>query len=315
MDFSDDNISKNIELAIKNFNTGEFLGCSSHLLNLLGYNSDKMIEWESNNFIGFLRYFDLENKFNNKDIINKWDSINLIFQITEEEINKINPVFKSIKIGNSLINSYLFFVIKINREIYSIWNLSEITYEINKILPIPSFIIFQYSNSLAFGIADRRFNKLDDSRDVIEEVSLVKNINMNHPSEHHIKFLSELSLDTLLTIKSINNFTDLHNAWKVIFHKYYEIYDESYTAEDYFELGNYFIDKQFYEDAIEYYSLAISEKYEYEEAFASRGLCYFELGDFSTALSDFEEALALNPRNEIALNLLSSCNPDDSEAQ
>jgi tetratricopeptide (TPR) repeat protein len=57
-----------------------------------------------------------------------------------------------------------------------------------------------------------------------------------------------------------------------------------------------------YQQAVQYYSKAISAKSDYTEAYYWRGQAYFNLGRKSDALRDVDKALSLDPENETYLN-------------
>lgn len=307
-------IKADIEFAINNFDSGDILKSAAYLLNIMGYKSNKSFKLEPNNADNFIRNFNVGNKFNiNNGLINHCNSIDIVFQITEEEMLKYNQKFKAEKIGDVLINSYIFFAINLKQDNYSVWDYINITNEINKILSIPSFIIFKYGNCLAFSIADRRFNKFDNSKDVIEAVSFSKDINITNPKSHHIEFLYDVSAENVFNNYSIDNFWDLHKIWKTYIRKYFHKFYYDYEPEDYVDLGNYYFDREFYRSAIYYYSSAIDCDPGFEDAISYRGLSYLIIRDSESAAFDFEEVLKINPLNEIALNWLPCCYPENYE--
>ncbi|MBK7918715.1 MAG: hypothetical protein IPJ94_21140 [Chloroflexi bacterium] len=57
-------------------------------------------------------------------------------------------------------------------------------------------------------------NKQDGSKDVLEKVTLIKDIRLANPHRAHIEILFDLSLDELFRIHSCGNFVELHKAWQ-----------------------------------------------------------------------------------------------------
>jgi len=52
------------------------------------------------------------------------------------------------------------------------------------------------------------------TKDVLEKVTLIKNININNPHRAHIEILFDLNLDELKRKNPITSFVELHNAWQ-----------------------------------------------------------------------------------------------------
>ena len=48
---------------------------------------------------------------------------------------------------------------------------------------------------LTFSIINRRLNKKDESKDVLEKVTLIKDIDFAEPHRAHIEILADLSLE------------------------------------------------------------------------------------------------------------------------
>ena len=119
--------------------------------------------------------------------------------------------------GNKIaIESYLFFVVELDGQNYSRTQFSHITREINRLFPMPVMILFKYGSFLTLAVIDRRLHKRDASKDVLEKVTLIKDINIGKPHRAHIEILFDLSLDELKksSKEPITNFIALHNAWR-----------------------------------------------------------------------------------------------------
>ena len=57
-------------------------------------------------------------------------------------------------------------------------------------------------------------HKKDESKDVLEKVTLIKDINIDNPHRAHVEILYDLSFDKLLSDFEFRNFVELHNAWQ-----------------------------------------------------------------------------------------------------
>ena len=207
-----------ISEALQRFRNEEIVQNARDLLNTLGYHSDLEMDIEPNTAKGFIAEFDLSKKMNRKRAqIEDWVSIDLLFQLREEEItesDKIQIPFDNRQIDNTRIESYLFFALKLRDSSYTRTQLSNITREINKLTPMPAMVLFQHDQTLTFSIIDRRLHKRDESRDVLEKVTLIKDIDFSDPHRAHIEILFDLALEQLHKTLGVHNFVELHRAWK-----------------------------------------------------------------------------------------------------
>ncbi len=73
-------------------------------------------------------------------------------------------------------------------------------------------ILFHYDNQLCLSVIDRRMNKKDSYKDVLEKVTLIKDIRIDQPHRAHIEILHDLHLSNL----QIENFDQLHKAFKTV---------------------------------------------------------------------------------------------------
>lgn len=79
---------------------------------------------------------------------------------------------------------------------------------------MPVFILFKYDEYLTLAIIDRRENKKEESKDVLEKVTLIRNISITNPHRAHREILYDLSYQELLTRYKFSNFGGLHQAWQ-----------------------------------------------------------------------------------------------------
>ena len=71
-------------------------------------------------------------------------------------------------------------------------------------------VVFQHGRLLTFAVIDRRLHKRDESRDVLEKVTLIKDINLDKPHRAHVDILFDLSHRQ----RQFSSFNALHEAWK-----------------------------------------------------------------------------------------------------
>ncbi|MDE0683987.1 MAG: Eco57I restriction-modification methylase domain-containing protein [Candidatus Poribacteria bacterium] len=111
------------------------------------------------------------------------------------------------------MESYVFFALKLREISYTRTQLSNITREINKLMPMPAMIIFQHGQTVTLAVINRRLHKRDESKDVLEKVTLIKDIDSHDPHPAHIKILFDLSRNELFRVHGFSNFVELHRAW------------------------------------------------------------------------------------------------------
>ena len=206
-----------IDLALKDFQNGTLIDNARNLLNTLGYESEITLDLETNLAEDFIAYFDEFGKLNTeRAIVDEWVSIDFLCQLTEEEISgtgQTRIAFKNKRLDNTVIESYVFFALKLRESSYTRTQLANITREINRLTPMPAMLLFQHGQTLTLAVIDRRLHKRDESRDVLEKVTLIKDINAHDPHPAHIKILFDLSRNELFRVHGFSNFVELHRAW------------------------------------------------------------------------------------------------------
>lgn len=232
-----------IQKAINGIAAGNLTQTATALLDSIGLKSPKQMPLETKSFDEFIKLFNQEGKLFNKDkaFINDWLSIDFLFQITADEL-KQHIDFSKKAIDKNIAESYLFFCLELKKSEYSRSALSQITREINKLFLMPALIVFKTGDNLTLSIINRRQNKRDDTKDVLEKITLIKDINIKNTHRAHIDILHDLSIEQLKTKFTVSSFLDLHNAWQ-------EVLD---TKE---------LNKKFYKELSEWYYWAMGEVY------------------------------------------------------
>jgi adenine-specific DNA-methyltransferase len=138
----------------------------------------------------------------------------VLFQLTDEEMSNQVSLFDTGKFEDSEIYSYLFIAIELKYGNYSRTILSDITRQINRAFSMPVLLLFKNGNNLTLSIIKRRLHKKDTSRDVLEKVTLIKDINIENPHRAHKEILYDLSLEKLKKDHPVTNFVQLQEAWQ-----------------------------------------------------------------------------------------------------
>ncbi len=182
----------------------------------LGYTSNKTAQLSPNTFDGFLDSFNLPKNSINKEkaLVSHWTNIEFIFQIADSEIKHIQSLFNTGEVDKNEYQSFLFFAIHLKEDSYKRSDLVKITREINVPFKMPVIVLFHYGNKITLSIIDRRLHKIDNSKDVLEKVTLIKDIDITNPQRAHKEILKDLSLTELCKKYEFNSFVKLHEAWK-----------------------------------------------------------------------------------------------------
>lgn len=212
-------IKLNISNAIKAFSTDSLFQNAINLFTTLGYKTERQLRLRKNTYQGFIDEFDLQDKkLNEKKLLaDRWEKIELLFQLTQAEMTRQSFLFDSGKVDDTIIEAYLFFAIELKEHKlhdYTRTELSEITRELNKFFSMPVMVLFLHGKQLTLSVIKRRLNKRDAARDVLEKVTLIKDISITNPHRAHVEILYDLSFDKLQADYEVNNFVELHNAWQ-----------------------------------------------------------------------------------------------------
>lgn len=191
---------------------------ASDLLRVLGYQSPKTLKLSDQTAQTFLAAFNQAGTLKkDKALVDDWASIDILFQITDEEVrDRLGQVqlFNNTQADKTNIRSFLFFSLCLKAQAYTRTQLATITREINKLFMMPVIIFFTYQQKLSIGIITRRINRRDANKDVLEKVTLIKDINLASPHRAHVEILYDLSLPTLAGKYPLTNFADLQSAWQ-----------------------------------------------------------------------------------------------------
>ena len=142
--------------------------------------------------------------------------VHFLFQLTDDEIQAQLSSFRSSEnaVNHSIIQSYLFFALELKDVQYSRTTLANLVREVNKQFAMPALILFKYNQFLTLAIIHRRVHKKDADKDVLEKVTLIKDIAIANPHRAHLDILHDLALHNLKPLP--HNFVELHQAWQKI---------------------------------------------------------------------------------------------------
>ena len=212
-------IQTDIQRALHRFADGNLAENATDLLKVLGYESQRTLNRDTNTLEAFLEDFDNHGRMNReKARLHEWQTADFLFQLTADEIKQHTQetitFHEDRGVDNTIYYSYLFFAVKLKGDTYARTAFANITREINKLYAMPALLIFQHGQSLTFAIINRRPSQRDGDRDVLEKVTLIKDIDVTIPHRAHLDILADLSLDALYRQHEFTNFLELHQAWQ-----------------------------------------------------------------------------------------------------
>ena len=238
---TDKDTKSNIQTAIQAFETKNLFDAGTELFEVLGYDTSLRSPLEKKTYEEYKELYiqqsEAKDRFNEeKALTAQWKSVDILFQLTDESfetgVQKL-PGFES-HLEKNEHDSYLCMAIELSGTEYSKSEISNITREINKLFALQTIIIYKYGKNITLSLINRRINKKDTNRDVLEKVTLIKDIVIEKPHRAHIEILFDMSLEQLRTQFEVHNFETLHKAWS-------EVLDtQALNKRFYTELSNWY---------------------------------------------------------------------------
>ena len=211
-----------IQGALGNFSTLSPKDAARKFLAELGYRSDKSPRGLGSTPAEFEKLFirnQTKPQFDKeKALFGEWKSVDLIFQYTDAELSQQQELIQDNDVSASILKSYIFISIELRGSDYARGKFSSIARQINRLFPQPVMVLIKHGDRLTIAIINRRYNKLDQAKDVLGKVTLIRDINIVQPHRGHVDILTSLALPNLKhpQKKTISDFDTLHAAWEQI---------------------------------------------------------------------------------------------------
>lgn len=217
-------LKSSIQEALNNFQSRPFVEAAYDFWKVQGYESQRRFEEVSYTYSEFTEAFSSRHQLrDDKALKDHWKQIHILFQLTDEEIRdglsassqeEIEGLgFNSIQSQN--IKSYLFVAIELEKGQVTRTNLANLTREINRCFAMPVLLLVKTDQTLTISVIYRRRSKKDDAKDVLEKVTLIKDIRFRGSTHRaHIEILFDLSLSELGSKHHLAGFDQLHKAWE-----------------------------------------------------------------------------------------------------
>lgn len=199
------------EAAVQRFGKQPLRQAALEFLDDLGYRSQ--LELKISGVDAFRSELDQDGRLNPEHAhLDEWKNVEFLRQVTGRDLSPTGELFRH-DYDPSEIQSYVFLAIDLKDERYTRNKLSQISRAVNRIFMMPALLIFKHGESLTFSVVNRRLNKRDQSRDVLEKVTLIKDISTDEPLRAHTEILTDLSLEPLRQETGFRDFEGLHAAW------------------------------------------------------------------------------------------------------
>ena len=215
---NEENKKREIKSALAAIATGNFLETSEDLLAVLGYRSELTEKlWETvDEFIEELSARN-KNTRTEQEFRDCVESVELVFQVGSDEIADSQLTLFESRFDEENEDSFMFFTVELKDKHYPRGKYAQFTREVNKRMQMPTVVFFRVENRLTIGFAKHRQHKYDSDRDVLEQVTLIKDIRLDNPHRAHLDILFELSLGEcakwMVANKQSQNFDGLLAAW------------------------------------------------------------------------------------------------------
>ena len=214
-------LRQKIHEALVSFDPENMRASAMNLLQTLGYHSNRTVELPDNapeTFAATVEELSGETLNREKALLEEWLEADILFQIDDADVRSVDgqmELFESSGVFNHrAMESYVFLAVRLEKKSYTRTELAMITRYVNRRFPMPAIILFLHGDTLTLAVIDRRLHKRDDTKDVLEKVTQVKDIRLGNPHRAHVEILNDLGLRTLYEKYGCRNFVELHEAWR-----------------------------------------------------------------------------------------------------
>ena len=186
------------------------------LLKALGYESRRTVEAGSAE--GFLDRFAHGDRLTEKQrkLFEPWNIVEIVLQFTAGEIHGQSDLLENSGFDEGRIESFLFLAVDVAKGSCTRTYLTQTTRAVNRLFAMPVILLFRYGSTLStltLAATHRRAHKYDDSRDVLDKVTLVKDIRLDDPHRAHVEILADLAFLRMIE-SGVRSFDGLHMRWE-----------------------------------------------------------------------------------------------------
>ena len=209
-----DAAARAVHAALRNF-AGDvpLRAAAAQLFEAIGYGSPLTAEVGS--VAEFRELYAPAGKLTEKQRISfdSWRAVEILFQIADEQIRRQSVLFEGAGFEAGRIESFLFLAVELNDGVYTRGWLAETVRAVNRCFAMPVVLLFRHGETVTLGVVHRRAHKRDGARDVLERVTLVKDIRIEAPHRAHVELLADLALPRMVAA-GVRDFDGLHAEWE-----------------------------------------------------------------------------------------------------
>ena len=144
--------------------------------------------------------------------LESWRAVEIVFQVTASELGAAQPeLFGGAGFEAGRIESFLFLAAELEDRPWSRGALADMTRAVNRLFAMPAVVLFRSGGTVTLAVVHRRAHRRDTGRDVLERVTLVKDVRAVAPHRAHLEILAGLALSRLGAAASLDA---LHAAWE-----------------------------------------------------------------------------------------------------
>ena len=202
--------------ALNSFASGPLKESATAVLNAVGYFSNRTLDVGS--VARFLDRYKARGKLTERQrkLFANWQKVELVFQVRDEEIRQ--PSVDSERSGDGFdagrIKSFLILAVELAEHPYNRTQLANMTRAVNRLFAMPVLLVFRCNSRFSLAVIHRRAHRRDDNRDVLERVTLVKDVDASRPHRAHLDILTDLALPRMVDERGVTSFDSLHRAWE-----------------------------------------------------------------------------------------------------
>ena len=198
--------------ALKGFADRPLREAAAAILNSLGYDSDRT--GDTTSVAEFLDLYDPEKKLTERQraLFADWQDVEIVFQITDDEIRNVASLLDE-GFDTGRAPSFVFLAVELANADYNRTTLADMTRAVNRLFPMPIVLVFRCNGQFSLAVIHRRAHRRDQKRDVLEKVTLVKDVDAATPHRAHLQILADLALPRMVD-EGVTNFDGLHRAWE-----------------------------------------------------------------------------------------------------
>lgn len=204
-----------LRAAVSRFATrGPLLIHAQFLLRTLGYTSNRTCnEVDLVEFIDDLNDSSPLTTKQERLLQDHCKTVGHVLQFSDDEIKKQAILFQRPWVDHDRVSSFVFLAMELISSGYSRSFFTDITRVVNRRYAMPVIVIYRYGSCLTIAVVHRRVHKRRVDDDVLERVTLIKDIRINNTHRAHLEILKDLSLESMMNI-GVNRFDQLHSMWE-----------------------------------------------------------------------------------------------------